>query len=72
MFIEFSNLTIPQVLDSAVKENPENEAFVFGETRDTFQQFQGKVDALAAGLQLHGIQKGDKVGINLPTCPENV
>ncbi|MFN2126412.1 MAG: class I adenylate-forming enzyme family protein [Anaerolineales bacterium] len=72
MFIEFSNLTIPQVLDSAVKKNPENEAFVFGETRDTFQQFQGKVEALAAGLQRYGIQRGDKVGINLPTCAENV
>ncbi len=72
MFTEFSNLTVPQVLDSAVKENPHREAFVFGETRDTFQRFQAKVDTLAAGLQRHGIQNGDKVGINLPTCPENV
>ncbi len=72
MFTEFENLTVNQVLNESVKINHQGEALVFGETRDTYLQFQSKVNALAAGLQRHGIGKGDRVGINLPTCAENI
>ncbi len=72
MFAEFENATVNNVLEEIVKRYPDKEAFVFGETRDTYQQFLAKVNAFAAGLQHNKIRKGDKVGINLPTCPENV
>jgi len=72
MFAEFENATVNNVLEEIVKRYPDKEVFVFGETRDTYQQFLAKVNAFAAGLQHNRIRKGDKVGINLPTCPENV
>jgi fatty-acyl-CoA synthase len=72
MFTEFGNKAVHHVLEEPVKINPHGEALVFGETRDTYLQFQNKVNGFAAGLQRHGIEKGDRVAINLPTCAENI
>ena len=42
---------------------PENEAFVCGPLRRTFQEFNQRVNRLIHGLQALGIQKGEIIGI---------
>jgi acyl-CoA synthetase (AMP-forming)/AMP-acid ligase II len=42
---------------------PENEAFVCGPVRRTFQEFNQRVNRLIHGLQALGIQKGEVIGI---------
>ncbi|MFC2055608.1 class I adenylate-forming enzyme family protein [Chloroflexota bacterium] len=64
------NLNIYEVLESVIKNNPQKEMLILGESRDNYRQFGDKVDALAAGLQQLGVEKGDRVGIILPTCVE--
>ena len=38
--------------------------------RWTYREFVADVDALALGLHLQGVRKGDRVGIWAPNCPE--
>ncbi|MGD0623709.1 MAG: long-chain fatty acid--CoA ligase [Thermodesulfobacteriota bacterium] len=58
------------VLERNAEEFPDKEAIVFGEQRSTYKGLQGRVDALAKGLQELGITRGDIVGILLLNCPE--
>ena len=67
-----TNKTLYGALLDVLEQYPDKEALVFGETHLTFRQFVEKVDALAAGLTKLGIGKGDKVGLIIPACVENV
>jgi fatty-acyl-CoA synthase/long-chain acyl-CoA synthetase len=52
--------------------NPDGEFVVSSEQRLTRRQVFARVEALAAGLQALGVQKGDRVVTLLPPCPEAV
>ena len=67
-----TNKTLYGALLDVLEQYPDKDAMVLGDTRLTFRQFVEKVDALAAGLTKLGIGKGDKVGLILPVCVENV
>jgi len=58
------------VLERNAEEFPNKEALVFGERRYTFKELEGRVDALAKGLQGLGVKRGDVVAILLLNCPE--
>jgi fatty-acyl-CoA synthase len=58
------------VLEKNAEEFPDKEAIVFGEQRRTYEELQGRVDALAKGLQELGVKRGDIVAILLLNCPE--
>lgn len=49
---------------------PDNEAFVCGSERISFQHFNGRVNSLIHGLQALGVQKGDIIGILSWNCLE--
>lgn len=51
---------------------PNSEFIVFQNQRLTRRQVFARVDALAAGLQALGVQKGDPVATLLPACPEAI
>lgn len=67
-----TSATLYEALQNVIKQYPGRDALVLGEARDTYRQLGDKVDALAAGLAQLGIGKGDKVGLILPVCLENV
>ncbi|MBW1803840.1 MAG: AMP-binding protein, partial [Deltaproteobacteria bacterium] len=49
---------------------PDSEAFVYGEERVTFQQFNARVNSLIHALNSLGIGKGDGIGILSWNCLE--
>lgn len=65
-------LTLPQVLGSAVERSPDTEALIFPNTRLTYRQFQDRVSAAACSLIGMGVRSGDVIGVLMPNCAENV
>ena len=64
--------TIGDNLDATVETYADHEALVDIESgrRWTYGEFLADVDSLAAGLLEAGVEKGDRVGIWAPNCPE--
>lgn len=62
------NVTIPQLLRSAVARHGPRDCMVFSRQniRLTYAQFASRVDALAAGFLALGLTPGDRVGIWSP------
>lgn len=59
------------VTDAATR-NPGGVALYHGGEKTTFAELVSRFEALAAALAGLGVEKGDKVGIYLPNCPEVV
>jgi len=64
--------TIGDNLDATVETYADHEALVDIESgrRWTYGEFLADVETLAAGLLEAGVEKGDRVGIWAPNCPE--
>lgn len=65
-------LTLSQLLREKTKENPSQEFMVYSDRglRFTYQQFDKRVDDMAAGLYAIGVRKGDNVGIWATNVPD--
>jgi len=63
-------LTLGDLFDKATDLYPRKEALVDGKSRYTFEQLRKKVDKLAIALINQGIEKGDRVMIQLPNWAE--
>ena len=59
----------PELLARAAKLHGDRPAIDFLGRRWTYADLAAAVDRVAAGLQAHGIGKGDRVGICLPNTP---
>ena len=64
--------TIGANLEATVERFGDREALVDRPSgrRWTYQQFNADVDTLALGLMELGVEKGDRIGIWAPNCPE--
>jgi fatty-acyl-CoA synthase len=67
-----ANTTLYVALQNVIRHYPDRDALVLGEARITYGELGRRVDALATGLSQLGIRKGDKVGLILPVCLENL
>lgn len=56
---------IHHMLQTSARRLPDKEALVHGEERLTYKALLDKVESLAAGLRLAGVERGDRVGIYL-------
>jgi fatty-acyl-CoA synthase len=65
-------VTIPRLLDDAVRDYGAAEAAVFAETGETlsWHDLRSRADDVAAALLALGIGRGDRVGIWAPNCAE--
>src|SRR6202521_6000692 len=71
------NLTYPErplsdILDTTAVEIPDRTATVFLGAELTFHEIKTRSDRFAIALAERGVQKGDRVGIMLPNCPQYV
>ena len=57
------------VFEETVSTKPDAQAFDFMGKTQTWQDLSDPVNAFAAGLQKLGVEKGHKVGLFLPNCP---
>ncbi len=78
--IEYPPVPLAQLLRDAAAKHPEHPAIIFGamagsrlmDAKLTYSQLDDAVNRFAAGLQGMGVDKGDRVAIMLPNCPQFV
>jgi len=76
--IEYPRVPLAQLLTDAAAKHPDQTAIIFGamvgsrlmDAKLTYRQLDDAVDRFAAGLQKLGVQKGDRVALMLPNCPQ--
>jgi long-chain acyl-CoA synthetase len=65
-------MSLGQMLEESCRRYADNVCIVYDRTYVTYEALNRAVNALGNGLRGMGIQKGDKVAIMLPNCPEFV
>ena len=56
---------VMELLEDTVKKYPSKVGFIYGDWRLTFKEFDGIVNRIAAGLEKHGVKRGDHVALLL-------
>jgi long-chain acyl-CoA synthetase len=70
--LRYPNITLPQMLEQTAEKHPNNTALIYFGNRITYAQLLDHVNRFAAGLQSLGVQKGDRVALMMPNCPQFV
>jgi fatty-acyl-CoA synthase len=61
--------TLWSLLDAAAREQPDATALIYGKQCYTYTQLRAHALSLAAGLQVLGVGRGDRIAIWLPNVP---
>jgi len=70
--VEWPDVPLDQLLRTAAENFPDRDAVVFFDHGITYAELDTLVDRLAAGLQGLGLDKGDRVSLYMPNCPQIV
>lgn len=70
--VNIPSKSMPEMLQEITAMYPQNNALSFYGRKITYGELQKAVYGFAASLQKNGIQKGDRVAIMLPNCPQYV
>ncbi|GAB4456233.1 MAG: long-chain fatty acid--CoA ligase [Anaerolineae bacterium] len=79
--IEYPRQPVDQFLRQSAQQHPERTALIFGgmapwlgeqHRRLSYRELDALADRFAAGLQQQGLQKGDRVVLYMPNCPQYV
>ena len=78
--LTYPGLPLHSLLERTAREHPDTVATVFGgavakwciDSAMTYREVDELADRFAAGLQRLGVQKGDRVALVLPNCPQFV
>jgi len=68
--LRYPQLTIPELLGLPSSAYPDKPALNFYGTEMTFWELRARILRMANVLGKLGVQKGDRVGIHLPNCPQ--
>jgi long-chain acyl-CoA synthetase len=68
--IRYPRLAVHELLDLPAGAYPDKAALIYFGTEITFYEVRQEVRRFANALAGLGIQKGDRVGIHLPNCPQ--
>lgn len=63
-------MTLKDLWQNSVQNQPEKEAIVADSSRITYQELNQQIKSFQIGLKKLGVQKGENVGLLLPNCPE--
>jgi long-chain acyl-CoA synthetase len=64
--------TLPRVLEQTAATYSDRTALLYFGSRMTYAQLLEQVNRVAAGVQALGIDKGDRVALMMPNCPQFV
>ena len=70
--IRYPRIPAHQLMQVSVNAYPDKAALNFYGTETTFWELREQVLCMANALGKLGIQKGERVGVHLPTCPQYV
>ena len=70
--IRYPRIPLFQLLELTCVKYDENVATIFFDQKMTYGELRDKVRRLATALQGMGVQKGDRVALMLPNCPQFV
>ncbi|MCL7749818.1 AMP-binding protein [Halalkalibacter alkaliphilus] len=70
--IEYPNLSLHELVEQAGRRFPDHVALEFMGKSLTYREFDQSVRRFANQLQTLGLQKGERVSIMLPNCPQGV
>jgi long-chain acyl-CoA synthetase len=68
--IQIPDTTLPELLAATAKKYPNHPALVFYNKKMSYKALNEAVTHFAAGLQVLGIQKGDRVALYVPNSPQ--
>jgi long-chain acyl-CoA synthetase len=68
--LDYPKESLGKLFDDAVAKYPHIPACYFMEKKISFKEIREMVHRFATFLQKNGLQKGDRVAINLPNCPQ--
>ncbi len=78
--IDYPSVSLDQLLADSARKHPETPAIIFGarvgsrimDSMMRYQELDDAVDRLAVALQHLGVNRGDRVAIIMPNCPQLV
>ncbi len=70
--IEVPDIPVAQLLSDTASDYPSKLALSFYGKETSYYELNRTVDMLASSLQQNGMQKGDRVAVMLPNCPQYV
>jgi len=68
----YPTITLPELLERTVAKSPGAPALIYFGATISYGQLEDQVNRLAAGLQALGVEKGDRVALMMPNCPQFV
>jgi long-chain acyl-CoA synthetase len=70
--IAYPEVALHTFLDDTARRTPDAVATIFFDAKLTYRELSRAADRFAAGLQTLGVEKGDRVALILPNCPQYV
>ena len=70
--ISLPNTSLWDNLETSARRYPYKTALIFLGTRITYAELKARAESVAAHLQSLGVQKGDRVVLNMQNCPQLV
>jgi len=70
--MNYPAITLPEMLSRTVEKSPSEIALIYFGAKITYSDLQDHVHRFAAALQALGIEKGDRVALFMPNCPQFV
>ena len=68
--LDYPRQTIYQIVRQTARRHPGGVAYEFMNKETTYAQFMQRIDRTARALVALGIEKGDRVTICMPNCPQ--
>ncbi len=70
--LDYPEVSLYDFVKKSADDYPDFISLVFMGTEITFKEMQDNIDRMAAALHDLGVNKGDRVGLMLPNCPQYV
>jgi long-chain acyl-CoA synthetase len=70
--LEFEPQPLDRLLRRVAAEHSERPALIFFDRAITYGELDATVDRLVGALQARGIEKGDRVSVFMPNCPQAI